>query len=204
MGNEITVESDIARNLLPADQNGGFDFQSISDQVHDAIDRGSRSLAKLKEATSGGLVNQLWQTKGINGCVSDALEAITTLSKTQIVLQAYTAKLNQKALDEQRQINQQQQELELQHKTLAEHSKAIEDLIQKSDVIDIIENIVTEQDDIRKGLTSSTQEFNSALQAVAVKIENQQKRFNKILFGLVILSMLELGLIGYLFSHIAK
>ena len=141
MSTEIVLNSDAAKKLLPESYKGRVNLNSLASSIQKASKQGSASLIKLKDVTSGGWLSQAWNSTDINRCVHDSLESIATLSEAQIALQAVTAEINQKTLNEQKIIAQQQQQLASQQIELAAHSGKIEELILLSDQSDLIEDV---------------------------------------------------------------
>lgn len=164
MNSEIVLKSDVAKSLLPTGYKGNINLNDLATQVKKANDQGNRSLEKLKEMTSGSFIGQLWNGKDINVCMRDSLDAISTLSRSQLILQAMTADLNEEILYEQKIIEKQQHQLSSQQSTLAGHSKKIEELVQKTDQTDLIGEIVSEQEAIREQLTNLDLEKIKSLQ----------------------------------------
>jgi len=181
-GTEIILKSDVAKRLLPSGYKGKINLDTLADQVNDASRKGNQSLTKLKEATSGGYLSQLRNSTDINACVRDSLEAISTLSKAQIALQAITAEINQETLNEQKRIDEQQHQLSSQQSILAKHSKRIEELVLITDQTGTIGLILDDIEAIRKIVdTVDVNKFGEWQQSHELKIESLHRDLNEAL-----------------------
>ena len=154
MNTEIILKNDAAKSLLPDSYRGKINLSNLAVEINRASNLASTSLAKLKDVTSGSWINQAWNITDINRCIHDSLEAISTLSKAQIALQAITAEINQSTLDEQKIIAQQQQQLASQQHELAAHSEKIERLIILTDQSSLIDKVAEEINEIQSKISS--------------------------------------------------
>lgn len=66
MSTKIVLKSDADKRLLPDNYIGKVNLTVLAVEIKSASNLGNTSLAKLKEATSGGWVSQTWNATDIN------------------------------------------------------------------------------------------------------------------------------------------